>query len=158
MRFTQALRRIAETQSLASVTLLPLDPTVDLHAHQRLAAVLNEALPGLEIRSVTEASLDRVLETISSADIYMSVRLHGAFIGKVLGVPTISFGYSPKIRYYFDSIGSSSMLTWEELERNDNCLVQAIKKAIAEASMPIDLSSHTVSARDNVHLLLGMLE
>ena len=158
MRFTQALRRIAETRSLASVTLLPLDPTVDLHAHQRLAVLLKEALPGVEIRSVTEASLDRVLEIISSADIYMSVRLHGAFIGKVLGVPTISFGYSPKIRYYFDSIGSSSMLTWEELERNDNCLVQTIKKAIVEASTPIDLSSHTVSARDNVCLLLGVLE
>jgi polysaccharide pyruvyl transferase WcaK-like protein len=157
-RFIDSIRLLHMVRGLADVTLLPLDLTADLDAHTRLARLLDELLPGVKVSTSLKPAATETISTIAASDLYISVRLHGAFIGKVVGVPTIGFIYSPKVRYYFESIGSSSMLEWSDLGRDEGCLVRSCTIAITEATRPIDLTPRIALARQNVLHLLRLLK
>jgi polysaccharide pyruvyl transferase WcaK-like protein len=147
--------KLRQTRRFARLTLLVLDPDVDLPVHRLLEQELSRVLPGVEIGLATTSHTDDILGVIAQAGLLVCVRLHGAFVGKTLGVPTVAFEYSPKLRYYFDSIGSSSLLRWDELLENSQCLVRAVGIALAESSSLPDAKRAARAAKQGVVDFLG---
>lgn len=157
-RFAELVARLCRAHQLTRISLLPLDNTMDLETHSRLYALLKPKVPDCDVALVRSETIQSALEWVAQADLYVSVRLHGAFIGKVMGVPTVGLTYSPKVAYYFDSIRSLSVVTWEALERDDDSLMNAVAVAIEEARTPVaDLQSHVELARENIRVLMRAL-
>lgn len=154
----RAFEALASQSKLAELILLPLDLTADGPAHAALQEQLQRALPRVAVTIACAPDTDAVVAIVSEADLYVSVRLHGGFIGKVLGVPTVGFAYSPKVEYFFRSIGASSYLSWEQFEADHRALLTAADRAQAEATRRVDLAGKVMHARENIAGIVRALE
>ena len=116
------------------------------------------AIDRIHLRPRRVKPIEETLQAIAGARLLLSVRLHGAFVGTTLGVPTIGFEYSPKLRYYFESIGSRSLLGWNELSEDPHCLERAANVALAESATQADASKGVHAARQGVVNFLRAFE
>lgn len=94
----------------AGVELLPIDTFTDMQANERLKDVL--AKSGISNVSIeTSPNPDVKIEHISTADTYISGRLHSTMFGEYFGCNVISVNYSPKMDRFLKSIGRECDMT-----------------------------------------------
>jgi polysaccharide pyruvyl transferase WcaK-like protein len=155
-RLAGSINHFSQGKSIKRITLLPLDPDIDLEIHEYLAEALSEYFGTSRVELVMDKVLESRINVIRSTDIYFSARLHGAFLGKLLGVPTVGFSYSAKVDSFFMSIGSNSYLALRDLYEDETALGIKAEIAIVEASrLRIDLEEHYLAAREGIRSAIG---
>jgi len=89
---------------------------LDDNINKKIVSDLMQFLPSsIEINLVFRNCIFEKLIEIAKADFFVSARLHGLFLGRILGIPTIGFNYSPKIKFFADEIGEDSIVSLQEL-------------------------------------------
>lgn len=155
--FALALCSLINQLNIVSVTLLPLDLSKDMDVHRRLLSNILQKVSLDDLSIDQSVTLNARRSVIQNADMYISVRLHGVLMGKCLGVPTVGINYSPKVRYYFDSIDSKSFIEWEDLLNNQGSLTQAAEVAFDETNFPVNLLPRISLARQSVQAALRII-
>lgn len=61
-----------------------------------------------------------LINSLKQMDFHIGMRLHLCVVADILGVPNIGINYSPKLKYYFDSIGDSKERLIEVMEDIDS--------------------------------------
>jgi len=114
---------ICKSYEIKKISCLPLCD-LDININKKIISDLRKILPShVEINFIFKNCIFEKLSEIAKVNFFISARLHGLFLGRILNIPTIGFNYSPKIRYFADEIGENCVVSLEEL-LNDSRIIK----------------------------------
>jgi polysaccharide pyruvyl transferase WcaK-like protein len=157
-QFVRNVEQLTIGMSVNKITLLPLEKNRDVIIHEDLRKALQGLLPTVSIELVEESNMFRIIKIIERCRLFVSLRLHGAFMGKVLGVPTIGINYCPKMAYFFESIAARGLVQVNDFSDNAHLLEKNFKDVIESETGIIDLQTKIAAAYRNIETLRDAFE
>lgn len=110
----------------------------DNHVSQRLYELLTEN--GVRVKLINYAGPTATMNAIANCSLFFSVRLHGAIISYLLGVPFVLVEYHRKCKNFLDHIGYCKKLRvtsdLEESKHVVHCLEHTLKRKSTGALAP----------------------
>jgi len=155
-----AIQIICTKYNVQEIRILPLAHYVDIDVHRELEHKLLDVFSSCKTPSVKLLNIhaiDEKIMEINNADLFFCARLHGFFVGKILGVPTIGFNYSPKVEYFAREFGPNIILQPQELQISPEPLVKKIE-AVIRNRKDVDnsvLSEKYKQSMKNIDILLN---
>lgn len=96
------------------IIIMPVGDSVDLEINN---SIYNKIIKGIDINKVKfyiTNDIEDKIEIINSSKLYISGRLHGAFISEINNINTIAVGYDNKIYRFLKSINKEEDLIYPE--------------------------------------------
>lgn len=105
-RFVGILIDTAKCMCVNKFLALPIDVKTDVEINKLIIDRLKEL--GYDGDVIIPKNIEESVDTISNAVFFYSGRLHSTMIAEAMKIPTFSMIYSPKMKYYYDSINKKS--------------------------------------------------
>jgi polysaccharide pyruvyl transferase WcaK-like protein len=126
------IEKIAVETKINNIEILPLDNMKDYKINKKIFELLKKEKidENININLNLNKNFFEKIDIIKRADIFISARLHGAFIGELLQIPTLSLNYSSKVKRFTDSIDSEGLVEPYELIHNSDVLYCSLSKIL----------------------------
>lgn len=130
------------------VILSALDTNYDVESCRIISNKLTNK--GIVFSFDIDSSIENITSLIDKAGFHFSGRLHGSVASEILGTPTLSLSYSPKIEYFYESINSNNFINIY----NDTMNYEKINKIILDNKIAcIDIEEKVSLAKKNFKYL-----
>ncbi len=138
----KGLKVICLKHDINSIRLMPLCALVDNNIHELLLQHLNMVLhkTGINVSLIHNKNLFEQLSEISRNSVFISARMHGLIVGKIMGIPTVGFNYSPKVEAFAKDINHNCIIQPNELFDNFQIIEQKVDEALHVKAHKIDLT------------------
>ncbi|WP_165364211.1 polysaccharide pyruvyl transferase family protein [Sporolactobacillus sp. THM19-2] len=148
----EIVHSIVKREPSSKVVLSALDINHDVTS----CRILHGKLKQFRVNVVFDINndIDHITKLIKNADFHISGRLHGSMISELMGTKTISLNYSPKMDYFYKSVGSDSYISIYESNFH-NQLTEKLKDI---HSVTIDLKNKSDNALLNFKYLDQLLD
>jgi polysaccharide pyruvyl transferase WcaK-like protein len=155
-----ALRHLIHAER-ARVTLLPFRTVAYDDDREVLRDLADRVGTGVTLLEDPNPTVEETVRLMATADLVLAMRLHAAVIGTTLGVPTLAFGYMPKVADYMAEIGAVETVRAIPDIRADWILARAEAARVGGATLRHALQTSTDRLADrfdaNTELLGGLL-
>jgi polysaccharide pyruvyl transferase WcaK-like protein len=155
VRLINTIEELKQLFTLHSITLLPLDNSIDIPVHNDIKYLLKEK--GIASNLKICSSFSSKVKLLSEHDLVISMRLHGAMASVLLGIPTVGISYSPKIEYFFSEIkAENNYLTIKEITSCDHSLLSKVEYVLNNAiadNVENVLQNYATKALKNIDIL-----
>lgn len=151
--FVSCLGDLSQKLNIPRIIALPLDTATDIQITEDVCQKMSDA--GLHVEMLVESGVEAVTKIIANASFFFSGRLHSSMVAEIMGIPTFTLSYSPKIEYFYKSIGKRNFVN--VLSNN----IPPVDVVLHEASEHINLevlTERVQNAKGNLQLLSKLIE
>lgn len=96
--------KLCNEYNIKNVVLAALDEKFDVESCKCILKMFND---NLNVQIDLDYSVDNITDLIFNAKFHFSGRLHGCVASEYFNIPTLGISYSPKMKYFYQSISSN---------------------------------------------------
>lgn len=132
-----ALARLVAKFDLDGIDVVNLADLVDREANARLAEALRETLgPETDLAVHADVPLARKVALVQGATCAVSARLHGLFVGKAVGTPTVGVAYAAKVERFAERFNAPLTVPLSDLVHTPEALVRVAEAEFDTPAAP----------------------
>jgi polysaccharide pyruvyl transferase WcaK-like protein len=141
--------KLCNELNIKNIVLTALDENFDIESCNIISKMFDD---NLNVQIDLNISVDNITNLICNAKFHFSGRLHGCVASEYFNIPTYGISYSPKMRYFYESISSNDYIDIYK-EKIDYEKV----KAIINNKKHYSKSKFVLKANENFDLLNKLL-
>ena len=149
----EKIKELSRQLGIKKIISIPLDTCEDIKINSIMCNKLNNSTLDVELSLKTD--VEDITKLISGASFFISGRLHSSMVAEIMGVPTFTLSYSPKIKYFYESIQKNNYV---DVLREPIPPVDVILKSPCGIKNEEELKARTEKSRQNLNLLLDLIE
>lgn len=146
--FVDLLIETSKATEINNFLALPIDQNVDIEPNEKIINSLKER--GYEGKIVRPCNISEITKYIANSSFYYSGRLHSSMVSEVLGVPTFTFSYSPKIDCFYQKIKRKNYIN---ITKEQMCDYKRVLSLMNKETVSLELSSSLVNAKKNFEIV-----
>ncbi|WP_368490079.1 polysaccharide pyruvyl transferase family protein [Clostridium sp. BJN0013] len=144
-----ACSKLCNELNIKNIVLSALDENYDIEGCNVISKMFND---NFNIQIDLDNNIDNITNLICNAKFHFSGRLHGCIASEYFNVPTYGMSYSPKMRYFYESISSNDYFDIYEEKVNYKKI-----KAIINSKKRYSKSRLLIKSTENFDFLSKLL-
>ena len=149
----ERIEELSQILGIEKVISIPLDTCEDIKINRIVCEKLDNAALNVEMSEKTK--VEDITELIAGASFYISGRLHSSMVAEIMGVPTFTLSYSPKIKYFYESIQKNNYV---DVLREPIPSVDVFLKSPCGVKNEDALRTRAEKSKQNLELLLDLIK
>jgi len=151
---------LIEKKYVERIVFMPLDDNVDADVNQKIYDSFLHLNYSNKLVFLNNLCTEKKTEYISKSSFFITSRLHGYFVAKMLGVRAIVFNYSDKVKYFCSSVCDDCFLSVDDFDIENNPFIDKIDLLRSNGVLAVDedvLNDKVNLAYENIALIRDLV-